>query len=110
MGDDSLDLLGEGGVCAGGAQEVVNDAGGVLARGEVFAVADVVEEGGEGDDVVVEGWGGGGGGGDAVGEGEDAEDVGKIVGGVVVGHVGFCVGAGGGNEGVHGGRVCCAGL
>lgn len=61
----------------------------VFAGFEVFAVADVVEEGGEGDCAEVElgadeVWGVGV---DVFGEADDALDVFEVVGGVVLGHV-----------------------
>lgn len=70
-------------------EEVVDHRGGVFAVFEVFAVADVVEQGGEGDGAEVElgadevrGVGV-----DVFGEADDSLDVLEVVGGVVLGHV-----------------------
>lgn len=68
---------------------MVDHGGGVFAVFEVFAVADVVEKGGEGDCAEVElgadevrGVGV-----DVFGEADDSLDVFEVVGGVVLGHV-----------------------
>lgn len=82
--------------------------GGGLGGEEVLPVADVVEEGGERDGWEVHGrWVGereeflv-----DFVGHADDAEDVGEVVGGVVVGHMVSDVGGYGFDEGC-GGHFC----
>ncbi|CRK26780.1 hypothetical protein BN1708_000590 [Verticillium longisporum] len=101
---DGLDLGGQGFGGAALEEDVVDEARLVLAWLEVLLVADVVEEGGEGDFAEGEGRVAGCGGGgvvvDLVGESEDAEDVRPVVRGVVVGHVVFYVGRCGGDESV----------
>lgn len=60
--DDGLDGGGEGGRAIEGEEDVFGEGVGVLVRGEaagVFGVADVVEEGAEGDEGGVVGDGGG---------------------------------------------------
>lgn len=86
---DSLHAVGQVRRGAEVGEEVVDHGGGVFAVFEVFAVADVVEQGGEGHGSEVElgaeevrGMGV-----DIFGEPYDSLDVFKVVGGVVLGHV-----------------------